>query len=176
MRTDRISSYASLSMLFALAETLLPHPIPILRYGLSNIPLLAAIYILSGQEFLLLSFIKGIAVSLLAGTLFSPIGLMSTAQSIAAGLTMLAIKGLLKERISVYGISAAGAFSSTLAQLILARFYLGRGILSLMPWMLLLSIISGILTAWLSTKLEMKEGPGTEKKQEDFKGILPLIL
>ena len=153
-KKDKIAFLASLSLIYSYIEFLLPRPVPFLRLGFSNAIILSALF-LDFPSFFILCIIKSICSSFISGTLFSPFFLISFAQSISSGLIMYCVKNL--KIISVYGISLLGAACSAVVQIFLCSLYLGKGTLSLLWIMLIFSIFSGIITAWLSQKIELPE-------------------
>ena len=153
---DRIAYLAALSLLMSAAELLVPRVLPFFRLGLANIPILMALG-LDLRSFIMLLLLKGIGNAYISGTLFSIFAIMSIIQTLASGLTMYVLSRILRERISIYAISAMGALSSTIAQIAMATLYAGRGTLAFLPLMLALSLPSSILVAVLSRRLRIPE-------------------
>lgn len=150
MRTDRIAALTSLALLFSLAENLIPKPLPFFRLGLANIPLLLAVSKMGACEFFALSFLKAVANSYLAGTLFSPFFLISLSQSLTSAIAMYICQFTLKDHVSLYGISLTGAAASAFTQLFLASMLIGSGIWSLLPLFLILSFVAAFITAHIA--------------------------
>lgn len=154
---NRIAYLSALTLLFSYAELLLPRFIPFFRLGLGNIAILLS-FSLGPLDFLLLSVIKAVASCLMSGTLFSPFFLISLAQSVVSGLFMYGIVKLFRGKlISVYGVSLLGSACSAVIQILLSSLYLGEGTNALLGPMILFSLFSGILTAWLSQILHIPE-------------------
>lgn len=149
----RIAYLSALTLLFSYAEMLLPRIVPFFRLGLGNAAILMA-FEMPFPAFLLLSVIKAIAASLMAGTLFSPFFLISLAQSVSSACLMMAFFKLntvcKKKLISLYGISLAGSALSAFVQIWLCTLYLGEGTFSLLGPMLLFNTASGIITALIA--------------------------
>jgi len=101
-------------------EYLIPKPLPFLRLGLANLPLLACLDLLPLGPFLALLALKAAGQGLVQGSLFSVIFLFSVAGTLASGAVMLAARRLLAQRLSLVGISVLGALASNLTQLALA--------------------------------------------------------
>lgn len=147
-------SYTALLLAIMLAlsyfESFLPSiagPLP-LRYGLANIPVMWAI--LQGNP--LLALMLNLAKALLAlmgrgGLNF----LLSLAGGILSLCVMHAANRISQQRVSLVLVSCLGAVSHNLAQLgVLLIFFpqVGTGIsYTLFPWLIILGIISGVLTA-----------------------------
>ena len=138
-KTD-LALLGALCLFLAALDHVIPKPLPFMRIGLANLPLLLALGFFSVKNFFLLAFIKVIGQALITGTFFSYVIIFSFGGTALSAVTML----LLRRWTSLVGTSIAGAFVSNAAQLILARFMLfGDGILYLAPPFLIAGIISG---------------------------------
>ncbi|MDR2632032.1 MAG: Gx transporter family protein [Treponema sp.] len=125
-------------------EYLIPKPLPFMRLGLANVPLMLALDILDLPYLALLVLIKVLGQAIISGTLVSYIGLFSLAGTCCAASAMYLLRRLLSPKhLSFIGISVIGALCSNGAQLILAEvFIFGSTVKFLVPPFL----ISGILT------------------------------
>ena len=101
-------------------EYLIPKPLPFLRLGIANLPLLIAVDILPLPWFMVLAIVKVIGMSLFSGSLFSFVALFSFAGTMAAALVMRASRRLGGPAISTIGISVLGAAASNSTQVVLA--------------------------------------------------------
>lgn len=147
----------ALTLLFSYAEMILPRVVPFFRLGLANTVILLALDINFGS-FVILSILKATAASLIGGTLFSPFFLISLVQSLVSALVMrFMYKFISKKAISLYGISVVGSAVSAAVQIILASLYIGKGTFALLGPMLIFNTVSGIVTAFFSEKLGIKE-------------------
>ncbi|MBN1410201.1 MAG: Gx transporter family protein, partial [Spirochaetales bacterium] len=82
----------------------------------------------------------------LQGTLFSYVFLFSFTGSFSSGLFMIFLNKFLKTRLSLVGISIAGAFVFNCAQLLLSWFLLfGRASLLIAPPLLGIGLVSSII-------------------------------
>ena len=156
-------------------EYLIPKPLPFMRLGLANLPLLLGIDILSFSAYLLLVSIKILGQALISGTFFSYVFLFSLAGTGVSGLAMYGLRRFLtSKRIGLIGTSAAGAMLSNIVQLILAYFFIfGINARYIAPPLLVLGLISGSLlglfceifaqrSRWYAAK-QGKEPPGKEE-------------
>lgn len=107
-------------------EYMLPKPLPFMRLGIANLPILIAIDILPFKWFLVLALVKVIGMSIISGTLFSYIALFSLAGTMAAALTMWVLRRAGGRHISQIGVSIAGAMVSNATQILIARFLVFR--------------------------------------------------
>jgi heptaprenyl diphosphate synthase len=147
----RIRNYRSLALLgsfclfLSTLEYLIPRPLPFMRIGLANLPLLLALDLFPPGAFALLVLIKISGQALITGTLFSYVFLFSLAGSSVSALVMYSLRRLLgKGRISFTGLGIAGAMLSNLIQLVLARFFVfGEGVRFLAPLFLASGLITG---------------------------------
>lgn len=136
----------ALCFLLSTVEFMIPKPLPFLRLGLANLPVMLAIDVLPFPSWLLLLCIKILGQGLVSGTLFSYICLFSAVGTLASAFAMLALKRLFRERVSFIGLSAAGAFASNGAQLALARYWIfGEGALYIAPPFLAVGLATGTL-------------------------------
>jgi heptaprenyl diphosphate synthase len=113
---------AALCLFLASVEYAIPKPLPFLRLGLSNLPLLVALDLLPLPQFLLLVALKILGQSVIQGSLFSVLFIFSLCGSLASALVMLGARRALGGAVSLVGVSVLGALASNLAQLALARY------------------------------------------------------
>ena len=113
---------AAICLFLASIEYVIPKPLPFLRIGLANLPLLLALDLFPASQFFVLLAIKILGQSLIQGSLFSFTFLLSLSGSLASGLVMLGARRVLRESTSLIGISILGALASNLVQLTLARY------------------------------------------------------
>jgi heptaprenyl diphosphate synthase len=127
-------------------EYLIPKPVPFMRLGIANLPLMLALDIVPFSGFLLLIGIKVIGQGIITGTLFSYILLFSLTGTCVSALTMFFLRRFLgPERMSMAGISVLGALLSNGAQLGLARvFVFGQSVKYITPPFLAMGVITGL--------------------------------
>lgn len=144
-RADRALPILGAACFFlSTVEFMIPKPLPFLRLGLANLPIMVSIELLSLPSFFLLVLVKILGQGLLGGTLFSYVFLFSTAGTLASALAMRALRTLPKRAVSWAGIGVVGAFASNAAQLALARAYLfGEGAWFVAPPFLALGAVTG---------------------------------
>ncbi|HRV24098.1 MAG TPA: Gx transporter family protein, partial [Sphaerochaeta sp.] len=104
--TDRkISFIAASTLLLSSLEHLIPKPLPFLRLGLANLPLLLILQSIDYPSYFFILLLKAIGQGMVSGTLFSYLFLISLAGTMSSGYAMKLLKGLLKNRVSLVGIS-----------------------------------------------------------------------
>lgn len=149
---DTLAILGALSLFLSLIEYLIPKPIPFIKLGMANIAVLLSLIMLTPKETLILIFIKSVGGSLVTGTIFSWVFLYSISGSLISGVIMLIIYNLLKNRVSMVGISISGALGSNLTQISLATLFLGSGAKYIGIPILISGFISGILTGLFTNR------------------------
>jgi heptaprenyl diphosphate synthase len=146
MNRKTIAMLGAFCLFLSTIEYMIPKPMPFMRLGIANLPLLLALDIFTFKAYLLLLMIKIVGQALVTGTLFSYIFLFSLAGSAASALVMFGLrKKLGSKRISFVGVSVAGAVISNLMQILLARlFVFGPAVRYIIPPFLAAGIITGI--------------------------------
>jgi heptaprenyl diphosphate synthase len=135
----------SLCLFLSALEYLIPKPLPFMRIGLANLPLLLALDLFGPARFLLLALIKIIGQGIITGSLFSYVFLFSFAGTVSSGALMYIMRHVLgAKRAGLAGIGCAGAMLSNGVQLLLARYFVfGAGLRFLAPPFLASGLISG---------------------------------
>lgn len=137
---------AALCLFLAAVEYAIPKPLPFLRLGLANMPVIIALFIMPTRDIYKLILLKIMGQALITGTLFSYIFLFSAAGSLASGLTMLGVHRILRNRISCIGLSLAGAAANNIAQLIVAHLILfGSATRYIAPILLISGAVTGLI-------------------------------
>ncbi len=143
---NRLAFFAALCLFLSTIEYLIPKPVPFMRLGIANMPIVLALSLFPVSEIFVLVFLKVLGQALVTGTLFSYVFVFSCAGSFASALFMLGLKTLMKQHISLVGLSVAGALASNAAQIVLARFMLfGEGAWLIGPPMIGIGTVSGFL-------------------------------
>jgi len=151
MTIEKTRRFTTLAMLTAVAialnifESVYIGPIfGMLRIGLANIASLLALKLLGKKEMAIVSVMRVVFGSLLRGTIFG-----STFWISAGGVFLSSAVMLLCGRFesSVLFTSAAGAVAHSLGQVLtVAALYMQAGVAAILPYLLLGSVPTGILT------------------------------
>jgi len=159
-------------------EYMIPKPLPFLRIGLANLPLLLALDLMPFPSFLLLAAVKISGQALISGALFSYVFLLSAGGTLASATLMYALRRAFgKEKLSLAGTGAAGALASNGVQLVLAYFFaLGSGVRYAAVPVLALGLVTGTLLGAVSEyfirrSLWYAQMKGAKPK-EDNKGVI----
>ncbi len=145
-RIELVAILAACALFLSTIEYMIPKPIPFMRLGLANLPLIIALGVLSDREYFLLLLLKVLGQALITGSLFSYIILFSLAGSTSSAVMMLLIYKLFKQKVTRVGISIAGSLFSTLAQLTISRVLLFKeATYVIAPLFLLSGLVSAII-------------------------------
>jgi heptaprenyl diphosphate synthase len=116
-----------LCLFLSAIEYMIPKPLPFMRIGIANLPLMLALDIFPLQAFLTLASIKVLGQAIITGTLFSYVFLFSLAGTFFSALVMYGLRRLAgRNLVSFIGTGAAGAVVSNAVQLVLAWVFVFR--------------------------------------------------
>ena len=151
LRSADIAFFAALCLFFSAVEYAIPKPLPFLRLGLANLPILCALSKYRVKEIALLVAIKILCQAALSGTLFSYVFVFSAAGSLASAAIMLCVHRMGRRCCSLLGISLAGSMANAAAQS-LCSFVLvfKENTLLVVPLLCASSLVTGILTGSLA--------------------------
>ena len=145
-RRRQVALLAAVALFLATVEHVIPKPVPFLKLGLANLPVLVGLGVLRPREIFTLVALKIVGQGLVQGTLFSYIVLFSAAGSLASGAIMLLLHRALGAHISLVGISIMGALASNLAQIGSARLLIfGESAWLIAPAFLITGSVSALL-------------------------------
>jgi heptaprenyl diphosphate synthase len=141
-----IALLGALCLYLSVVEYMIPKPLPFMRIGIANLPLMLALDIFPFGTFLLLAAIKILGQALITGTLFSYVFLFSLAGTLLSSVSMYGARRLLGPRlVGFVGTGCLGAMASNITQLFLARlFVFGESARYIAPPFLAAGLISGI--------------------------------
>lgn len=149
MPGDTLLFFASLCLFLSSVEYAVPKPLPFMRLGLANLPVIFAAKSFRARDILLLVLLKVLLSSFISGTMFSYVFLFSAAGSLASGIAVFCLHALLRKSgadrlISGVGLCLAGALANNAAQIAVARALIfGRQAYVIAP----LLLASGLLSA-----------------------------
>lgn len=146
MPISLIARLAALALFLSTVEYLIPKPLPFMRLGLANLPLMVALPLLDPVSYIILVLLKVAGQALVNGTLFSYIALFSLFGTVSSALVMFLFFRSGRHLFSFVGISMAGAMASNSVQLLLSYYLIfGSSILLIAPAFLIMGLLSSIL-------------------------------
>jgi heptaprenyl diphosphate synthase len=127
-------------------EYMVPKPLPFMRLGVANLPILLAVDILPLPWYLALALVKVVGMSLISGSLFSYVAVFSLAGTLTAALAMRAARKALGRLVSAVGVSVLGAVASNAVQIAIAGlFVFGDAARLVAPPFLATGLVTGVL-------------------------------
>ncbi len=144
------------------AQIPVPLPVPGAKLGLANIIVLTAVVRLGLADALLVNVLRVVLGSLVTGTFGNPSFFMALAGGTASALVMGLMWTSLERRVSLVGVSLAGAFVHNAAQVAAAVVLVGHpAVLAYLPYLLLFSLPTGLLVGIAVYSLDRAlPGPG----------------
>jgi len=166
-----ICFFASLCLLFSTFEYLLPKPVPFMRLGLANIPIIISFEIFSFKEILILVLLKILSTGLINGTFLSYVFLFSFFGSFVSFISMYLVYKIINQKyISYIGISLIGALSSNLIQIFFSVYFIfGLNSIIILPTFLLSGLISGFIIGYICVLFKDKSLWFKELKEVIYK-------
>ena len=155
--SGKIPIFIASASILQISESLLPHPIPGLRFGLANIVSLIILLQYGLKPALTVTLLRTVVSSFFMGTFLSPgfiLSFVAGCASISAAGTLCLISDRFHFfRISPIGLSIAGAFIHNMVQIYLAYLMLIKhpGIFFLVPWLSFGSIIIGGFSGFIAS-------------------------
>lgn len=177
--TERLIAFlAALCLFLSTIEYAVPKPLPFMRLGLANMPIIIALYVLKPKYVFFLILLKVFGQAFISGTFFSYIFVFSVTGSFAAGAVMFAVHKIGKNNISPIGISLAGSSANSAMQILLSYFMLFEDVIRyIAPILLINGIISGFLlglftnrfintSKWFALICRQKKNPHKEEAHD----------
>jgi heptaprenyl diphosphate synthase len=142
----QLAFFGAFCLFLSTIEFLIPKPLPFMRIGFANLPLLLSLRLYSPRFTLALCVLKITGQGIIGGTLFSYIFLFSTAGSLASAVIMIGCSRVFGEKMSLAGISVLGSLASNITQIVFARYFLlGEGAYLIAPPFLAAGTVAGLL-------------------------------
>ncbi len=160
MPGDTLLFFAALCLFLSSIEYAIPKPLPFMRLGLANLPVIFAVKHFRFRDILLLILLKVLLASFISGTTFSYVFLFSAAGSFASGLAVFLLHRLLKkcrltEQMSNIGLCLTGALANNAAQIAVARLFIfGKQAYFIAPLLLASGFVTGILLGVFANRFE----------------------
>lgn len=143
-RAEVTSLLGAFCFFLSAIEYMVPKPLPFMRLGIANLPILLAVDILPFPWFITLALVKVVGMSLISGSLFSFVAIFSLAGTLAAALAMWVAARAGPKLISPIGVSILGAMASNAVQVVLARYIVfGQAAWLIAPLFLGIGLVTG---------------------------------
>lgn len=156
---SRMPVWIAAASILQISETLIPHPIPGLRFGFANIISLVVLLQYGFKPALTITLLRTIVSSFILGSFLSPGFILS----FTSGFLNICAIGLLHRfssshsvlRFSPIGLGIIGAFMHNLVQICLAFILLIQmpEIFYLVPWLSIGAVFMGGFSGWLTLQI-----------------------
>ena len=156
-KITRLSLFLALGIILNLVESMIPLPIAIpgVKLGLANTIGLVILYYYSPKEYVSIGFLRVLIVGLIRTGLFSVSFFLSLSGWFLSSLVCVIIYYL--KLFSIYGLSITSAVFHGVGQIIVVMIiYSTYGLIIYLPILMFTGIISGSLTAFISSLFLMK--------------------
>ena len=151
----RLSLLIALSVVLNLIESMIPifnGFIPGLKLCLANTIILFVLYMFSFKDSIYVSIVRVLLVGILRTGLFSITFFFSLGGALLSVIMMNLFKKLFK--LSIIGISIIGSIFHSLGQILIAIIFIkNMNMIYYLPWLLLFSIPTGIITGIIAKEL-----------------------
>lgn len=147
-RVSALGVLLALAIALHVVEGFVPSPLPFARAGLANVVTVFVLLAFGFRDALLLTVLRVVIGSLLAGTFLGPAFALSLAGGLAAVTAMGVLSRLAMPPLGVVGLSVAGAACHNCAQLAVVAWLFtgGRAAVVMLPAALLVSAAAGLVT------------------------------
>ncbi len=158
-RIGLMAAFISMGLALQYIESkILITPLPGGKLGLPNIISIINLFALGGRNALTVSVIRSFLGSLLTGGIMTAV--YSVTGALFSTLFMWLIKKAFYPKIGIIGISIVGAVVHNISQLIVAAlFYSSVYVMSYLPVLLILALISGVGTGYAAYAFIIKCAP-----------------
>lgn len=127
-------------------EYMVPKPLPFMRLGIANLPILLAADILPLPWYLALALVKVFGMSVISGSLFSYVAIFSLAGTLTAAFVMWLARKAIGRFVTAVGVSILGAVASNAVQMGIASVLVfGDAVRLIAPPFLAAGLITGAL-------------------------------
>lgn len=145
---------ASCSIILGVIENFIPTPVPAIRLGLSNVPVLIMIYLAGSKYAFQVSFLKALIVPVLSANIIFKMSLSVPATFISFA-AMAVTYHYFKNKLSIVTISVIGAVFHMTAQLAVVNVFYVKGLVytNIAGILLLSAVITGVFMGIIAYKI-----------------------
>jgi len=147
----RMGLLAAAAVVLFVFESLAPRPLPWMKLGLGNLPVVLGLSLYGPSAALVISLLKLFLGGLLSGAWAGPSFFIGGVAGLCSWLVMAIAWKWGRSYFSEVGLSVWGALTHQVSQLAVAYIYIGQiALFSLLPLALLSALLSGILIGLLA--------------------------
>ncbi|HPO49410.1 MAG TPA: Gx transporter family protein [Spirochaetota bacterium] len=153
-KQETLALFSGLSAFIAVFENLIPTPLPILRLGLSNIPICLGFSIFSFREVFFILIFKTVFSHLFRGTLFGYPFLIGLTGGLFFIFFSYPFYKIFKKHISFVGLNIVGAFLHNVGQILCSLIFIPPdAAIFFAIFLLVIGTITGFITGLISNRL-----------------------
>jgi heptaprenyl diphosphate synthase len=165
-KMSALALFLAMAVILSYVESFIPSWVPGVKLGLANLIIILLLYEYSWYDALLIDIGRVFLASLIRGNIFTMPFYMSLAGALMSFLVMALAHYFLK-RLTVYGVSILGAYFHSLAQVFVASLFVESwSVFFYFPFISLLSMATGLLTAFVAEKI-LRSGVIARAKGEE---------
>lgn len=151
-----LSLLVAIAMILSYVENMIPIGFSYLgaKLGLANVISLIALYVFGFKEAITIVLIRTLLVDTLFGSMTR--FMFSISGGILSVVAMYIIYKILKDKVSVIGVSVVGAVFHSIGQIVVAAFIVQNAkIAVLLPYLVILSTVTGVFVG-IAAKFMLK--------------------
>lgn len=162
-KTALVGILAGMSVVLGYMENFIPTPVPFIRIGLANIPILIAVVMLDSKTAMSIAVLKSIILPIVSGNFFIKI-IIGLPSSVVSTAGMILIFYFLKKYVSAVSVGAVGGYIHIMLQIVLIKFFFIKylDIYSVLPYFSIFGTLTGIFTGLLTNYITNKYFKGDE--------------
>lgn len=162
-KTALVGILAGMSVVLGYMENFIPTPVPFIRIGLANIPILIAVVMIDSKTAMSIAVLKSIILPIVSGNFFIKI-IIGLPSSVVSTAGMILIFYFLKKYVSAVSVGVVGGYIHIMLQIVLIKFFFIKylDIYSVLPYFSILGAVTGIFTGLLTNYITNKYFKGDE--------------
>lgn len=169
-KMSALALFLAMAVILSYVESFIPSWVPGVKLGLANLIIMLMLYEYKWYDALIIDIGRVFLVSLIRGTIFTMPFFMSLGGALASYGVMLLAHYCFK-KLTIYGVSILGAYFHSLAQVAVAAIFVeNTGVFFYFPFISLLSMATGLLTAFVADKI-LRSGVIRRAKGEETPNI-----
>lgn len=172
----QIALFVASACVLQVLESLIPHPIPGVRFGLANMITLVVLITIGFKAALEVAVLRTVVSSFILGSFLSPSFILSFSGSLGSALIMGAVYAVSRNKrvllFSIIGISIVGSITHNSIQILLVYvfFIKHKGIFMLVPYIGISSVIMGWISGMIAVRVCKKlETVSTGEPDADYR-------
>jgi heptaprenyl diphosphate synthase len=165
-----VAFYAAVSAFLGVFESFIPIPVPFLRLGLSNIPVITGLSLFRFRDLLFIVLFKVVIAHLFRGSLFSYPFLVGLSGNLLFIIAVWPLYRVSRRYASFISYSLLGALFHNIGQLAMATLFIPY---QAVLWIGLLLVSLGVVTGFINGVLANRVYNGIIVRLVEYRRIVP---